>query len=161
MDSMTHNAAPKTAEELAKLRKIMRVDEKLLPVLESLRDFVENLNRTPALARRGGTFRGLNLEQVYTAKKDGVEYGYQLKDIGLDVYQRNIYIKFPGYKIEEIPLAQAEAVMVAAFEALLDHGQGPVSMSRIADDCVLLRQQFSVVYWKEMNSNIIVPGKKH
>ena len=120
--------------------RIKKADKTLIPKLEDLRSWVENINRAPDISCRGGSFRGLDITQVYITKVDGVEVGYQLQDLGAAM-KRRVFVKFEQ-PVEEVPSIEADPIMVAIYEVFLDKGNPSVSIEMISPFCMLVEQLF-------------------
>lgn len=137
--------------------KSLKPPKELVEGLKELRYVVENPNKRPDIAlRQGGIYRLINREQVQTLTWKPWEFGYQVKeDLFRDgFFTRNVFIKLKGSDIGEIPEREM-GMITEAVSHLLDVGQGPVIMSRIAFDCIKMSQQFQVFYLKEMKPNLV------
>jgi len=136
------------------------MDKRAISALEDLRDGVENFNRMPSLALRGGLYRGMDKESIFTTTVDGWIIGYRLKDLGLKML-REIFVKIPGERLDSIPDEQKNPVISAVFNVFLDFGQGEATIDPIAMDTVKITQTFVPMYLVEKNPNIVVPGALH
>jgi hypothetical protein len=116
-------------------------DKTLIPRLMDLRSWVDNINRAPDLAMRGGAFKGLDQTQVFTTSCSGWEFGYRIIDLGATM-RRRVFIKNTEQNIEEIPNEEIEPIMVAVFEVFLDKGVPANRFEPISADAFVLEQDF-------------------
>lgn len=137
----THRAAVKRKDP----------SDNLIGELMGLRMFVENINRTPALALRNGIYQGLDKTKAFTRSIDGFEYGYKLEDRGV-IMRRKVFIKTPGYKLSEIPEKEKNLYVTAALIAFMDQGASPPAISIIAQDCLMIEQDFSPMFLTRVNN---------
>jgi hypothetical protein len=135
-------------------RTILRPDHRLMEVCEGLRNMVENVNRIPDISLRNGGYKTLDKTSVFTAKCDGVTIGYKLEEHATFM-RRKVFIKVPGYKIEDISDKEREAIMVAVMESFLDQQQGLPEIAQIAPDCMLIQQDFLPLYLIERKPNLV------
>lgn len=122
---------------------------------EDLRQMVDNLNNAPDLALRGGVFKKLDPEQVFTVKIHGWEVGYQLKEFKFHML-RKVFVK-AEQPLNEIPEKEKNPVIQGAMECFIDKGSGEVNIEPIAPDCVMISQAFIPLFRVEKNPNIVVP----
>ena len=137
-------------------------DKRIKAELESLRHFVDNFNITPKIALRPGspteeTYRQLDAGQVFTTKIDGWEFGYKLEEFPT-FFRRKVYVKVLGHKISEVPEEERKAVVTAVFDATLDRAS-TIEIEQIADDCLLIWQDFMPIFLHEHQPGVVVPGK--
>lgn len=134
-------------------RSFVKQDKRLKEELKNLRSFVETINRTPDLALRGGVYKEIAHAQIFTLCMDGVEVGYKVEEHGL-WFKRKIFVKFPGYKFDEIPDEQRDPIVMSVFAAMLDRGQRPHEIEIIDNgNCLLVEQEFmplTLVYDKNL-----------
>ncbi len=119
--------------------RILKADTKIQDALEALRNFLDNINKTASLALRGPIYKGVDPKVVQTIKVDGVEFGYKVEDHVIFI-RRIIYIKFPGYKVEEIGDPDRERIMTAVFNVFIVPGAGMPEIGQIAVDCLRITQ---------------------
>lgn len=143
--------------ERAREAKLMEPHPMLRMKLDELRATVDHFNQMPKLAERGGVFRALDPNAVYTTKKDGFEFGYQLVDLGA-VVQRTVYVKCEQ-PIREVPPAEWMPVLATVFECLIDQGAEYPEMHLIDPQTLRIRQKFVTVHWVEMQPGIVTPGR--
>ena len=137
--------------------KIMKPDPGLMAQLNELRATVDNFNRLPKLAFRGGTYKGMSPTSVYTTKNNGFVFGYQLVDLG-PVVQRTVYVKCEQ-PLREVPEEEWFPVLTTAFEALLDEGAEYPEMEMISPFCLRMRQKFATLHLVETQPGIVTPGR--
>jgi len=129
-------------------------------VLKELRQYVENQGqgRTRLI---NGIYQTRPLDEVRTTKVGSWEFGYQVKPtIDSGIFERNIYLKLAGQKILDVPKREREPVLGAIFEVMIDKGCEWPDMKLIADDCILITQQFSIVFWDVLSPGVVTPGGK-
>ena len=134
-------------------RTILKPDHRLLEVCEGLRNFVENVNRVPD-GIVAGKFRTIDPTRVFTDTCDGVEIGYKMEEY-LTFMRRKVFIKVPGYSIDDIADQEREAIVTAVLEAFIDQQQGLPEIARIAKDCMLIQQDFQPLFLIERNKNLV------
>ena len=135
-------------------RGILKSDTKLLPILEGLREFVDTINQSPDLALRGGIYRGIEKADVQTVRVDGLEIGYKLEDHGVFM-RRKVFVKAPGYRMEDIPHEEIEPAIVAVMDVFFVQGAGMPSLQQIAPDCMLVQQDVIPMLLVERNPNLV------
>jgi hypothetical protein len=123
---------------------------------EELRNFVENLNKAPNIALRGGSFKGLDPNAVYTNKVDGWEVGYRLKDLGVSML-REIFIK-SDQKLEDIPEKEREPIVNGILDVFIDMGQGEVTAGQISPFALKFSQTFVPMCLVNTNPNLVSIG---
>jgi len=141
----------------AKEAKITKPDPELMAQLEELRATVDNFNKMPKVAERNGTFRALDPTAVYTTRRDGFEFGYQLVDLGV-VVQRTAYVKC-DQPLREVPEAEWFPILTTAFEAFIDEGAEYPEMAMISPFTLRIRQKFATLHLVEMQPGIVTPGR--
>jgi hypothetical protein len=128
--------------------------------LKDLRGYVENQGQGRILLV-GQIYKERPLDTVYTTDmcRPWV-IGYQIVaiDIHEGFFQRNIYLKWPGKDILEVPERDLDPVYGAIYNALLDQGADMPQIEQIARDAIKIEQKFAVTFWKEHNPNVLVPG---
>lgn len=138
---------------------VLKRDERIKAELDSLRHFVDNFNVSPKIALRGvgETFKQLQESEIQTTKIDGWEFGYKLEEYPT-FFKRKIYVKVLGHKLDEVPKEERKAVLTAVFDSCLDTGAGQVDIDQIAEDCLLITQEFSPIFLTENKPRLVVPG---
>lgn len=141
-------------------RTILRFDKRAATELEAMRDTVENI----AKGHLSNIYK-LEPGQMMTTKIDGVEYGYKVEDhtggmLAIQpFYLRKIFIKFHGYKVDEIPKKQLQPFLVSVFESMLDRGEGPPNVNKIAPDCILITQRFMPDLLTKVGGLVSIAGR--
>ena len=133
--------------------RILNADANLQEACEGLRDHVDNINQAPALALRNGVYRGIDKRAIQTVKVSGVEIGYRLQD-HKTFMRRQIFIKVPGYKIDDLTHAEREKIITAVFNVFLVPGANLPEIAHIAPDCMLLQQDVVPLILVERNPNV-------
>ena len=140
--------------------KGVEVDKTLVEGLKELRHNVENQGQ-PKIMLVGDTYKTRGLTEVRSIRYNGWDFGYQVKPTpDPTIFVRRIFMKRQGEKILDIPDKERERIMGAIFEAMIDTVADIPSFKLIADDCILIEQQFMVAFMHEFNPNIVTPGKK-
>lgn len=132
-------------------------DQNVIGALTELRQHTENINSQPSLIFKNGVYRGRDKDEVQTVVLPGWEFGYRVKDLGNGVMQRRVFIKCRDEKLSDIPDAQLNPILIAVFETCIDIAEGFPDMEYVADDCILMTQNFMPVFLVENNS-LVVPG---
>ena len=123
-------------------RDFLKRNERLKEHLTDLRIMVDTINRAPDLAMRQGIYRELKKTQVFVARMDGVSVGYKLVD-GAVFMKRVIFVKFPGYKIEEIPDEDMKPILATIFDVFIDWGQQVPSVDITPNgESMIIKQAF-------------------
>lgn len=138
-------------------KKPKSVPKDLREVLKELRYRVENPNKRPLIALRGGVFRELHPEKVEVLHYPPWEIGYQVVEhpIKDGFFVRNIFLKLPGHNIEKVKGPDRQMMTDAVSQELLEIGMSEVNIERIAVDCLKFSQYFMVMYQKERNPNLV------
>jgi len=133
--------------------------QQLADKLMALRSFVENLNKTASIAiRNGGTYKGINLNQVFTCKHDNWTIGYKLEQMAF-TFKRKVFLKVEGYRLDEIPEEQKDPVLTLCYDVFFDQGESVPEIEPVAHDAILIWQSFMPGYWYERSPGVVVPGK--
>ena len=112
--------------------KILKADTRVQEALEALADYVDH--NSQRITRIGEVFR--KRDDVQTVKVDGVVFGYRLEDH--KIYMRRvIFMKVPGWKIEDISEDERARIMTAIFNVFILPGSKPPEVKQIAPDCLL------------------------
>lgn len=143
-------------------KKPTEPNAKLSEGLRSLRHEVENQGPTAKLALVGGLTRPRELTDINILQFPPWSIGYKVVpvDVSQGKYERTIYVKIPGEKIEDIPVREMEPIMLSIFETMLDSGNSEPDIDYVAFDTMRIRQEFIVMFWKEMSPRVIVPGSR-
>lgn len=104
--------------------RVMTPDARLKDMCEAIRDHVDNLGRS---------------NEIATSTCDGVEIGYRVKEFKTFL-RREVFIKTPGYKIEEMSDEERKRVMVAVFDTFLILGAAMPEIQQVNFDCMLMTQ---------------------
>jgi hypothetical protein len=128
-----------------------------------LRYIVEHQNKEGKILLRTGVTVDRDPKTVMTTKVDGIEIGYRVlpsSPLELNAYfDREIYIKIPGYKFSDLNEEERTKLMSTVFECFIEAQQGKPHIEPIKEDCVLIRQRFMVAFFhKFRQSTIQVPG---
>ncbi len=119
--------------------RILKADTKVQEALEALAAHVDHLGK--GIKLKGGTFQATDPMKVHTVKVDGVVFGYRLEDHAVFM-RRRIFMKVPGYKIEDISEDERSRIMTALFNVFIMPGNGIPEIQRINSDCLLFSQDF-------------------
>jgi len=79
------------------------------------------------------------IHKIYTIKAGGVEIGYRRKAYRTFM-RREVFIRVPGYKIEDLSKRERSAIMTAVFNVFTIPGSSMPEIEQIARDCLLIRQ---------------------
>lgn len=117
--------------------QVIEADQALIPILEGLRDTVDNIGKQPLIADRNGVFRPIDVNAMITSiQYSGVEIGYRLHMGRLEGYKcvpdpdiltREIVMRFEQ-PLVTIPDDQQDPIVLAVFDVFLEQQQGEVSM---------------------------------
>ncbi len=119
--------------------KILKADAKVKEALEALANHVDHQGK--GIALKGSIYKQRDPKEVQTVRVDGVIFGYRLEDH--KVYMRRvIFMKVPGYKIEEISENERSRIMTALFNVFFLPGNKLPTVDRINPDCLLFTQDF-------------------
>jgi hypothetical protein len=118
---------------------ILKGDTQLQEACEALREYGDNVNHG-RIVLKGETYSPKDKDKVWHVNVDGVEIGYRLQVFNTYL-NRQVFIKVPGYKIEDISKEQRERIMSAVFNVFVIQGAAIPSIDFIAPDCMLVQQQ--------------------
>jgi hypothetical protein len=139
-------------------KEIIHSDKDLRKACEELRYYVEHPNESSEIMLNKGIYKLKDPEAIQTIKCDGVEIGYKvapLSPLAIGTMVRKIFIKIPGYKIEEVPKKDRDAIMGAVFDAFIDEQQDVPEIKSTADDAMLITQTFMLVVLTERQPNLV------
>lgn len=137
-------------------RKYIGLDQTAIQQLTDLFYFVNNLNKTPDLALRGGVYKELSKADVFTCSFDGWEVGYKIEDMGITI-RRKIFLKCEQ-PLEEVPDKQKDPILATVFEVFLEKGQGMPAVSQISEFAVMVQQDVIPLLMTELNPNLVSKG---
>ncbi len=146
-------------ERRNKYRKVTP-DTDVIGALQDLRQQVENQGPGTSVRLINGIYRQKALNEVQTANVPPWVFGYKVEPIGAGLFLRTIFVKLPNEDILAIPDREREPIIAAIYNTLLDQGNELPEFRLIARDCIMITQQFAVMFWHEGNPNIVTPGKK-
>jgi len=137
-------------------RKVLRADQRAIDRLVELFVFVNNINRTPDLALRGGVYKEIAQADVFTASFDGWEVGYKLEDHTLFL-TRKVFLKCEQ-PFSEIPDDQRNPIMAAVLEVFCERGQDIPQVAQISPFAILIEQNVMPLLLTEKNPNLVSKG---
>lgn len=133
---------------------ILKPDAKLQEACESLREHVDNINRAPVIHLAGRVYHSRDADAIQTVKHQGVEIGYRLRDFG-KFMRREIFVKVPGHKLDDVNKDEKERIVTAVFNAFLIPGANLPEIGQIAPDCLLIRQDFIPLHLVEKAPGLV------
>ena len=134
--------------------RILESDERIKESCEALRDHVDNINQKPGVVLAGSVYRSREAEKINMVRIDGVEIGYRLQDHGRYM-RRQMFVKVPGYKIEDLSKQDRERIMTAIFDVFLIEGADVPGVAQVAPDCMLIEQDFVPLYLVEQSPGLV------
>lgn len=114
----------------------MREKNRLLQADADIQGACENL-----LEHVNGITDPVKARLIHTTRVGGVEIGYR-RTSNLTYRRREVCIKVPGYRIEDLTKGEKERIVTAVFNALLVPGAALPEISRPAKDCMVIRQDY-------------------
>jgi len=142
-----------------KRREKLTINNDFLEALKEVRHRVENPNKLPSLHLVGNVYKQRDIRQVQTVVFPPWEIGYQVLPMPdtVGLYIRNIYCKIPGERLNDLKDFDIDWLLLHT-KVLMDEGQGPPIVEKIAPDCMKISQHFMPLFLKEMTPNVLVPG---
>jgi hypothetical protein len=145
-------------------KMILPIEKKLKKACEDLRYIVEHPNREGLILTQTGVTVERDPKIVMTTKVDGVEVGYRVvpsSPLELNAYfDRDIFVKIPGYKFSDLSEEEREKFLSTIFECFIEAQQSHPVIIPIAEDCVKISQRFMVAFFhKFQHATIQVPDK--
>jgi hypothetical protein len=125
-------------------RKALKLDQAAIQKLTDLFYFVNNINKTPDLALRGGVYREIAKAEVFTTKFDGWE-------------RRKIFLKCEQ-PLKEIPDNQKTPIAAAVMQVFLEKGQDIPQIDQISEFCVMFQQDIIPLLLTELKPNLVSLG---
>ena len=119
--------------------RILKADTKIQEALEGLRQFVDNLKVSPNVGLRGETYRMIDPKKIQTVAVDGLVFGYRLEDHAVFI-RRIVFIKVPGYRVEDISEDERARIMTAVFNVFIVPGSGIPEVQQINHDAIKIAQ---------------------
>lgn len=137
----------------------LTINQDFKEALEELRHRVENPNKIPSIHLVGNVYKQRDIREVQMLKFPPWEIGYQVIALPDTVgwFVRNIYFKIPGERIDELKDHDVDWILIHA-KVLMDEGQGPPIVEKIAPDCMKISQHFMPLLLRELKPNLVVPG---
>jgi hypothetical protein len=129
---------------------------------EELRWVVEHPNQDGKIMLKTGVTVDRDPKTIMTTKVDGIEIGYRVvpsSPLEINPYfERDVFLKVPGYKISELSKEERTSILVTLFEVFLDQQQGMPDIRAISDDAVKISQRFQVAFFRKFqHATIQVP----
>jgi len=152
---MTHASRDKL-RAIKESGSMRRARKRIGKAFEDLRNFVDNINKAPAMAFRNGIYQEIDKDKLYTHRVDSWMVGYGLKDLG-DVMQKMIAIKC-DQKLKEVTEKEREPVINGILDVFLDRGVGELDCCQINEYEIRFSQTFQPMFLVEKNPNIVTPG---
>ena len=144
---------------MAKGKNVVREDRDLRMACRELRHKVEHPNEDSDIILQQGIYKAKDPERLLTLKVNGVVVGYQVKAPNpleiAPVMVRNVFIKFPGYKVDEIPDSQLKPIMFAIFQEMFDDQQHEIKVSQTDKDTIKLTQTFMLAVQVERSPDLV------
>lgn len=144
---------------MAKGKAVVFTDKTIREACQDIRYKVEHPNEDSDIIMQQGVYKQKDPRRALTAKLDGVVIGYQVIDpCPLEINPvmiRNVFVKFPGYTIKEIPDHQLKPIMFAIFEEMFDQQQGEIKVSQTDRDTIKLTQTFMISMIVNKNPNLV------
>jgi hypothetical protein len=131
-------------------KKVIPTTKVLKKACEELRFVVEHPNKEGKILLRTGVTVDRDPKLVMTTKIDGIEVGYRVVPSSpLEInhfFDRDVFLKIPGYKISELNQHERTSFLTTLFEVFLEPQQGLPDITPIADDAVKISQRFQVAF---------------
>jgi len=144
-------------------KMILPTSAELKTKCAELRRVVEHPNQEGKILLKTGVTVDRDPKVVMTTKVDGIEIGYRVlpsSPLELNAYfDREIFVKIPGYKFSDLSEEERAKLMSTVFECFIEAQQGKPHIEPIKEDCVLIRQRFMVAFFHKFQSAFSqVPG---
>lgn len=133
----------------------------IFDALISLRDHVENQGKKPSIILTPlSTYRQRELTEVQTACVGEWALGYSVKPLNIQegFYRRSVFARLHGGILGELKKSEFEHVMDGITYSVMDEGY-PTYFEPISKVAFALHQNFSVMFLREGNPNVLVPSK--
>ncbi len=135
--------------------RILEADADIQGACESLRDYVDNINKQPSIKLVGSVYRGRGAaDKVHKVRVSGVEIVYRIEDHETFM-RRQVFIKVPGYRIGDLTDLERERILTAVCNVILVVGGNMPEIACIAPDCMLLQQDFVPMYLVERSPGLV------
>ena len=129
----------------------------LILKLEDLRHSVENFNKEFAAVRlRGGTYKQIDPNTVFTVSYPPWVFGYQLEECNFGML-RHVFIKCKE-PLEEVPQKNRDEILFTICDVLLDQGQSMPQPEILGRFGMKISQYFIPVFLTEKNPNLVSKG---
>lgn len=119
--------------------RILKADTKVQEALKALCQFVDNLKVSPNVGLRGETYRMIDPKKIQTVAVDGLVFGYRLESHAVFI-RRIVFIKVPGYRVEDISEDERARIMTAVFNVFIVPGAGIPEVQQINHDAIRVTQ---------------------
>lgn len=127
--------------------------------LMALRAHVENLSaKSPIILSHLSTYTQRSLTAVHTTRVGEWELGYSVRPINEDegFYLRSVFAKLHGGRLCEISGHERQQIIDGIAAGALDEGT-TVDVEFINETTFVVRQPFAVMFWNELNPNLVTP----
>ena len=108
--------------------KLLQPDVDIMGACLNLREHVNGLT--------GGDPR-----KIHTVKVMGVEIGYR-RSSHLTYRRREVFIKVPGHRIEDLSEEERDQILAAVFDVYLIEGAAMPEISSISTACIRIKQDY-------------------
>lgn len=78
---------------------------------------------------------------IQTVRINGIEIGYRRRSFHT-FRRREVFIKVPGYRIEDLTKGEKERIITAIFNVFLVPGADIPEISQPSKDCMVMRQDY-------------------
>ena len=138
-------------------------NKELKDALDTLRHRVENPNQFPGVQLIGGVYRSKKPSEMMVLTYPPWAIGYRVIPKGNNgTFVRQINIKVQNAKLSEVPHDEAEPIMLAIFDSLLDNQAGEVVFCAnlpdgrpLPDDLMIIEQEFMPMFLMEKKPGLV------
>jgi hypothetical protein len=121
---------------ILRVKRAMRAKNRLLQADADIQGACENL-----FEYVNGITDPEKSKLIQTVRINGIEIGYRRRSFHT-FRRREVFIKVPGYRIEDLSKGEKERIVTAVFNVFLVPGAALPELSRPAKDCMVMRQDY-------------------
>lgn len=140
-------------DETGKSEQLGAVNPELEQILEGLRNYIDNINKTPQMIFKNGVYSQRDKDDIQKTLWNGFEFGYQITEYK-GYLLRKCFIKCKGLW-DELSKKEKNEIALTVLEVMMDKQQDLPVFIKVSPSCMCIGQRFQVSYLYEKNPNLV------